>query len=176
MLKDDKQTETISVRLNKKLLDKFRTFAKEDNVSLNSFISQWLTHVVEWDIVAAKAGWVPFPKRNLMAILNELDEEKIIQVATNVGKTIPREVLLTMRGRYGLEEWLSVLKYRAKAAGFSFNQIQYDNTFQVVVKHDMGEKWSLWFKTFYGTVFTDLGHNVEFDITENTTSYKITEK
>jgi len=34
--------------------------------------------------------------------------------------------------------------------------------------HDMGEKWSVFFKSYYETVFNDLGAKVSIDFTENT--------
>ena len=41
------------------------------------------------------------------------------------------------------------------------------------MQHDMGENWSLYFKTYFQNIFHDLGVKAEFDYTDNTLVIKI---
>ena len=41
------------------------------------------------------------------------------------------------------------------------------------MQHDMGENWSIYFKTFYENVFDDLGVKAEFDYTDKSLIIKL---
>lgn len=178
MLDDYKieKTETITARIGKKTLDKLRSYAKSESTTINSAINQLLSHSVDWDIVAAKTGWVPIPKDILIAYFEKLDDKVIIEVAESCGRNVPKDMLLAMRGKFDLNEWISILRSRAKAAGFHFSEIIEDDFVKFVMKHDMGIKWSIYFQTYYQSAFKALGCTVECSITNNTVSYKINKK
>lgn len=170
------KTETLTTRVKKQTLDKLRLYAKAENTTLNSAINQLLSHSVDWDVIAAKTGWIPIPKDVLIAYLDRLDEKTVMEVADECGKHVPRDLLLAMRGKYDAKEWISVLRSRAKAAGFHYTEIIEDDHVKFVMKHDMGMKWSIHFQTHYDSAFKLLGVDAEFSITNNTISYKISRK
>lgn len=170
------KTETITARISKKTLDKLRSYAKAESTTLNSVINQLLSHAVDWDIVASKTGWVPIPKDILISYFEKLDDKTIMEVADISGANVPRDLLLAMRGKFDVKEWVSILRSRAKAAGFHFSEIVEEDHVKFVMKHDMGTKWSIYFQTYYDSAFKTLGCDVEFSMTNNTISYKIDKK
>ncbi|HET8719685.1 MAG TPA: hypothetical protein VFM64_01675 [Candidatus Nitrosotenuis sp.] len=174
-LKNEK-TETITARISKKTLDKIRSYAKSESTTINSAINQLLSHAVDWDIVAAKTGWVPIPRDILIAYFEKLDDKVIMEVAESNGKNVPKDMLLAMRGKFDIKEWISILRSRAKAAGFHFSEIVEDEYVKFVMKHDMGLKWSIYFQTYYDTAFKTLGCSAECSVTNNTVSYNINKK
>lgn len=175
MIGNDK-SETLTARVKKQTLDKIRSYAKTENTSLNSAINQLLSHAVDWDIVASKTGWIPIPKDVLMAYFEKLDEKTIIDVADASGKTVPRDFLLAMTGKYNVRELVNVLRSRAKAAGFHYNEIVEDDHIKFVMKHDMGMKWSIYFQSYYDSAFKGLGCDLKFSITHNTISFTMSKK
>jgi len=172
----NEKSETITARINKRTIKKIRVYAKAENTTINSTINQLLSHAVDWDIVAAKTGWIPIPKEILVAFLEKLDDSIIIEVAEECAKHIPKDLLLAMRGKVNAKEWISILRSRAKAAGFHFNEIEEEDYIKFVMKHDMGMKWSTYFLTYYNESFRVLGCDIDCDITNNTISYKINKK
>lgn len=170
------KTETITARISKRTLDKLRSYAKSENTTINSAINQLLSHAVDWDIVAAKTGWVPIPKDILMSYFEKLDDKTIMEVADASGKNVPKDMLLAMRGKLDVKEWISILRSRAKASGFHFSEIVEDDYVKFVMKHDMGMKWSVYFQTYYMSAFEALGCNIDCNLTNNTISYKISKK
>lgn len=170
------RTETITVRIGKQTLDKLRSYAKSESTTLNSAINQLLSHAVDWDVVASKTGWVPIPKDILISCFDKLDDKTIMEMADLSGANVPRDLLLAMRGKFDIKEWVSILRSRAKAAGFHFSEIMENDHVKFVMKHDMGSKWSVYFQTYYDSAFKTLGCNVEFSITNNTISYKLARK
>jgi len=99
-----------------------------------------------------------------------------MEVAEMSGKNVPKDLLLAMRGKFDVKEWISILRSRAKAAGFHFNEIVEDDSVSFVMKHDMGTKWSIYFQTYYDSAFTALGCTAECSVTNNTVSYKLGRK
>ena len=87
------KTETLTTRVKKQTLDKLRLYAKAENTTLNSAINQLLSHSVDWDVIAAKTGWIPIPKDVLIAYLDRLDEKTVMEVADECGKHVPRDLL-----------------------------------------------------------------------------------
>ena len=172
----NEKTETITARITKKTLDKLRSYAKSESTTINSAINQLLSHAVDWDVVAAKTGWVPIPKDILISYFEKLDDKTIMEVAESSGKTVPKDMLLAMRGKFDVKEWISILRSRAKAAGFHFSEIVEDDFVKFVMKHDMGMKWSIYFQTYYDSAFKTLGCTIDCSLTNNTISYKINKK
>jgi len=173
--KNDK-TETITARINKNTLNKIRSYAKSENTTINSTINQLLSHAVDWDIVASKTGWIPIPKDILIAFFDKLEDSIIMNVAEESGKHISKDLVLAMRGKVDVKEWISILRSRAKASGFHFSEMEEDDHFKFVMKHDMGRKWSIYFLTYYNSSFKVLNCDIDCEITNNTISYKISKK
>lgn len=170
------KTETITARVNKVTLNKIRSYAKSESTTINSAINQLLSHAVDWDVVASKTGWVPVPKEILIAYFNKLNDSTIIDVAEASGEHVSNDLLLAMRGNVSVDEWISILRSRAKAAGFHFTEIDEEDHVKFIMKHDMGMKWSIYFSTYYTSSFKTLGRNIECSLTENTISYAINKK
>lgn len=164
----DPKNQSITLRINSNVLEKIRRHAEYESTTLNATANQLFTHAVDWTIPAARAGWVPIPKKILMAIVDNLDEDTLQAVATEVGKTVPKDMLLIMRGNIGVNQWVSVLRSRARAAGFSYQEEVTTDAIKTVTKHDMGMKWSIWFKAFYQSYFEELGCAVKFSATDST--------
>jgi hypothetical protein len=111
-----------------------------------------------------------------MAYFDKLDDNTIIEVADLAGQHVPKDMLLAMRGKVDVEGWISILRSRAKAAGFHFSEIVEDDYVKFVMKHDMGLKWSTYFQTYYDSAFKALGASVNCSISNNAISYAIDKK
>ncbi len=174
---DDKSTnESVSIRIDKKVLDKLRKHAKKEGTSLNSAISTLLGFDVAWTIPASKACWIPIPKDTLKAIMDKLDDTEIEDIATNQAKNSIRDLVYAMTGNYTVKNLLNVISLRSKAAGFNHQEIEEGEEIHFVMHHDMGIKWSLYFKILYEIVLYDLGCKAKFGLTENTITYTIHKK
>lgn len=170
------KNKTVTFRIDKEVLDKIKSHATFERITLNALVNQLLTHAVDWDLVAAKSGWVPISKELLIAWFDRLDDKVIQSIAEEKGRMISRDMLYAMKGKYDIWQWISVLRGRAKAAGFSFTQLEDKNDLKFIMRHDMGLKWSKHFKAFYESAFKELGCTVKFDLTENTIVYKLDKK
>lgn len=129
----------------------------ENEVSKDKFEEK--QRLEKWQVGMLKAG--------LIEIIKSLDNEAISKVAKKVADSGAKEISLYMRGKYGIEEWISITRDRARMSGFSLKEHRGKDKTRLVMHHDMGENWSVFFKTYYETVFNDLGAKVSIDFTEN---------
>ncbi len=168
-----KQTESVSLRLDSNTWNKIKVFAKKQKLSPNALVSQILDSHVEWEINAVAAGWAVMPKPFLIELFKLVEKDKVQKTIANLSVRMAKDMNLYMRGRHDVDAWLSILKARAQRSGFNLTEYEDDRTHEIVMQHDMGENWSLYFKTFYENVFHDLGAKTEFDYTDNTLVIKI---
>ena len=89
------------------------------------------------------------------------------KIAKETAESGSKEIALYMRGKYGIAEWISIIKDRAKMSGFKIKEYKDDDKIKLVLYHDMGENWSVFFSTYHETVFDELGVAVKSDYTEN---------
>lgn len=160
-------TEHASFRINSPTLNNLKKISKEQKLSLNTYVNQIFDSHINWDLHAPEVGWVVMLKSALKEIIKNIDEESLKSAAKNAAESGAKEIALSMRGKYDIEGWLSILKDRARSSGFSIKEYSDDGTIRLILHHDMGEKWSIFFETYYNTVFDDLGSNVKSDHTEN---------
>ena len=166
-MKKKNVTEHASFRINKKTLESLKNISREEQLSLNTYVNQIFDSHISWDLFAHEVGWVVMLKSALKEIVKSVDSETLIQISRNTAESGSKEIALSMRGKYGIDEWISILKNRAKSSGFSIKEYSDDGTVKLVMYHDMGEKWSMFFETYYNTIFSDLGANIKSEHTEN---------
>lgn len=168
--------QTITFRIDSHVYEKLKKHANFERVTLNTTVNQLLSHAVNWDVVAAKAGWVPVEGPVLKSILDSLDEDEIIRIAKMAGDSIARDMSLSMMGSFTVSNWVNILNLRSTSAGFGFSQIDDGESIKFIMKHDMGTKFSLHWKAFYEYGFKRLGCPVTLEYTENTVVYRIPRK
>lgn len=163
-------TRSFTIRLDTKILKNLKSYAKKENSSTNSVINQLLTQAVDWDISAARAGWVPVPKSILVEVLNRLSDEELNNISKKQVKTVLHDMLLTMRSGDTVADWISIIRSRAKASNFHYTEIDETNYIQIVLRHDLGQKFSCYLKAFQKNAFNELGCKVRTKHTSNTLS------
>ena len=169
-------TEHASFRINTPTLENLKKISREQKISLNTYVNQIFNSHLSWDLYAPEVGWVVMLKSALQEIIKNLDKETIKNIAKNSAESNAKEISLSMRGKYNISEWISILKDRAKSSGFSIKEYDGDGTIRLIMHHEMGEGWSTFFETYYHTVFFDLGSNIKSDHTENSILLEIEAK
>jgi hypothetical protein len=101
--------------------------------------------------------------------LDGVDIDKISKIMSKLSKPMSKH----MKGKHNLHTWLSMIRGRCERSGFNLTEFRQGDNIELVMQHDMGEKWSIYFKAFYESVFYDLGVKTSFDYTENTIVIKL---
>lgn len=85
--------QTVTFRIDSHVYEKLKKHANFESVTLNTAVNQLLSHAVNWDVVASKAGWVPIEGPILRT---SLDENEIARIAKMAGDSIARDMSLSM--------------------------------------------------------------------------------
>ncbi|MGI0018487.1 MAG: hypothetical protein ACREA1_07245 [Nitrosotalea sp.] len=168
-----KQTESVSLRLDKNTWNKLKVVASKQKLSPNALVSQILDSHLEWELTAAAAGWVVMPKPFLIELFKVVDSDTIEKVTTKLSSRMAKDISLYMRGKHDLNSWLSVIRVRCARSAFNLTEYEDEAKHEMIMQHDMGENWSLYFKTYFQNILHDVGAKAEFDYTDNTLVIKI---
>ena len=157
----------MTFRLESKALNKLKTKAKEERVSLNTLVNQIITGYAEWDLTAISAGWMVVPRPVMKKVFGNLSEDQVRNIGKETFAEI-KDIVLFMTNKNDLGGFFSVLRLRAKKSGFQIKELENDAETTFIIQHDLGMNWSVFSKTFYENWLHSIGKNVEFELTDNT--------
>jgi hypothetical protein len=169
------QTETITLRLEKKILTRLRRESEQNQTSLNTLANQIFRQHIDWHSKASKAGYVPLQKPVIIKLLDRLSEEDVIRAAEDVSKDMFKDVLLLLRDENDLVSTLNVIETWVRVSGFPY-KLEVDEEKEVysyVIQHDMGKKFSLLLATRARVILERLGKQGSFVVTDNTIVLKV---
>jgi hypothetical protein len=161
-------SDSVTFRLNSLVLDKLSKRADLQKTSLNVLVNQILQNYVEWDTDSIKAGWIPTQKTILTKLIETLDEKSISDIAKQSAKTCGKDSILYMYGKYNFENLLVNIHASAQRSGFNIKEYGENNNREIVIQHDLGWKWSIFFKSYYQEIFHEIDQHVLFDYTATT--------
>ena len=187
-----KSTRSVSFRLDSKVIDEMQREANQNEISLNVLVNQTLKKYTEWGRYENKIGMMPVPKLMLSSLIDRAIEiatkngilndttidpyrDQIIKEAASTAYNLMKDAVLFMRKDYNLWTVLSVLQEYMKVSGInSDHQIESGRKHVFVIKHELGENWSLFTKELLTQIFESLAQvRAEFRTTPNTTTAEV---
>lgn len=168
-----RSSKTITFRINSQILAKLKDHAVHDKSTLNALVNRLLLQAVNWNLTAAKSDWVPAERGVVKTILGSLGDEEIVKIAQMTGRTLPRDICLSMGMDYEVENWLEIISLSSAVSGFDLTTMSRKKEHVFVLRHDMGKKFSLHLKSFYEQAFWNLGCDASFEESENTLVFRI---
>jgi hypothetical protein len=160
--------KTTSFRIDPQTLEKLYEAAGQDAVSVNTLVNKVLFDYVDWDRIALKAGWVLFKQEILKLFIENLSEKEITKFAIQSAKAVMKDTLLAITGKIDLNSWLFVTKHRSEKSNFVYKEFRRDKRIEIVITHGMGQKWSLFHKTYYLHMLKQIGIHATADHTAKT--------
>jgi len=167
-----KSSESITFRLESRILAKLREEALQKDISINTLVSQTLKQHTDWQSNASRAGFVVTRKSFLHQVMEKLSDEDISSISKKVSAKETKDFVLLLRNEYNIYSFLSVLESWIRASGYPFRHENTDSIHSYVIRHDMGKKMSLCLAELYRNVFEEFGlRTAHFDLTDNTLSF-----
>ncbi len=172
--KPPKKTESITLRVEKNILDELRDEAEHKMESLNTMANQVLKSYVTWHKPAAKAGNHYVPKTLLTDIFETMTEEQIAQIAENWVKKYSKDVMVMINKEHNLESFLDGFRVWLDLSGFQYTQHQVSGFESYVIRFDMGKKFNFFMgKYLQFLVVEDLrAKDVHLEITDYTVMFR----
>lgn len=158
-------TTTVSFRVNAETASELERFAKQEHITTSSLLTQIVVSYLEWDSIASKAGMIPVQKDAIQLLIETKTDDELEKIADVLADRF-LGTLLMITGELTLDAFLRVTKVRSKKSDFTFKQYS-NGRIQVVVRHGMGRKWSVFFSTFSKIVVNRLGYAGELEIADD---------
>jgi hypothetical protein len=184
------KTRSITFRLNSSILEGLQREADQKEISLNVLINQILKRYSDWDRYENKIGMMPVPKMMLKTLIDKAIitannggikdvqpyRDEIVRDAAKIAFGLMKESVLFMKKNYNLWTVLAVLEEYMKVSGINSDlRIDGGGRHVFIIKHEMGEHWSLFAKELLRLIFENLAKvKAEISITPNTTRAEVT--
>jgi hypothetical protein len=158
--------KSISLRLPSTSLDKLKAEAKIEGLNLNMLVNHILAEYLQWDRTASKAGWVVVLANVLKGLMNELDEKTLYKIAIATADST-KDVRLMMTGDDTIDGFFSILRNRLRKSGIDYLESSEKGMIKFIIHHNMGKKWSFFYKTQHERMLENLGRQATLDFTDN---------
>lgn len=155
-----KKMQPITFRVDNELLEIIRKQAENEKITLNNIINRILKRNVEWYLYEPKISLMPLPKLFLEKLFEKRSEDEIIKLASDVGKNIILDMYLFMNKKF---DWILFLRWfeiRMKNSPIKIDHITFNSKKIFIMKHDLGEKWSLYHKTIFELISKENNINI----------------
>ena len=174
MNKRKRQTESLTLRIDKEMLDDLRKESEQRTVSLNTLTNQIIKSYIKWYSPAQRAGIMFVPKCLLIPIIDNLAEYQIERLAEQFRKSGYEETLLMMSKEYSLPVILDLFDSWLNVSNMQFDRESSENSLKYIINHGMGKKWSLFLEKVFWYMVKDLElTGARFDVTDGTVTIKI---
>ena len=165
-----KKSVVRSIRITKELDDVIRQDAEDAGVSSNALIASVLAKYAEWDRLADRFGFVTMARGGFRALLEEIEDERLLDLAENFAPSLSREVALHFFKKVNFETYYRLLMgvFRYGHLGEYYVEMGKDGD-TLTIHHDLGRKWSLLLSRAIGQSFEAIANlSPEASIEEST--------
>jgi hypothetical protein len=157
----NRKTTTITLRIDTDIMQSLYNKAGQDDISLNTLVNQVLKRYVEWNMYEAKAGMIPLPQPVAKELFQRLSREDIIKMAKDVAKNAVYDIALFMKGGkmdpdLFVSWFLSRMKNCSEITETNVGEESSESPHTYIIKHDLGENWSLYHKALLESIFNDM--------------------
>ena len=164
MTKNKVHTESLTIRVDKQILDELRRESDQKLESPNTLINQVLKQYVKWHAYAPKAGIFYMSRTLLSSILDELSNEDIVKISERDVKDNFNDFFFMFQNEYNIENVLELLDYYARASGLNYKHRIEGTSHFIIIQLDMGQKTTLLLVTTLKNVFDRIAKVPNYDI------------
>jgi predicted DNA-binding ribbon-helix-helix protein len=165
--------ETTTFRLNERIMDNIRTEAENRTISINTLVNHILKRFVEWDKLEPISEMIHIAKPVVIELFNKKSNEEVISLAKSVGKNAISNAVLFMKGERDLYTFLSWLDTEMNNHSLKIRHTIEGNTHTYIMKHGMGEKVSLYYRTIIESIFNDyMRQSIDTNISDELLAFK----
>ncbi|MDW0152470.1 MAG: hypothetical protein QOK85_07145 [Nitrososphaeraceae archaeon] len=174
MNKRKRPTESLTLRIDKEMLDELRIESEKKMVSINTLANQIIKSYIKWYSPAQRAGIMFIPKCLLIPIIDNFAEYQMERLAEQFRESGYGETLLMMSEEYSLPVILELFDSWLNVSNLQFDRESSEGSLTYIINHGVGKKWSLFLEKVFWYMVNDLGiTGARFDVTESTVTIKI---
>lgn len=168
------ESESITFRIEKSILDELRSEADQKMESVNTLVNQIIKSYIQWHKPAKKAGLGYFSKVLLAKSMSYLTDEQVIQMTEEFYNHHLRDIMHMLKTSNTFSSFMNGLRSWLDSSGYNFRYDRFNGMDIYVIQFDLGRKFSLYFKTQMQLAFGQFKiKNAETEMTDNTVILKI---
>lgn len=145
----DRRTESITLRVEKRVLNKLREEADRTLKSVNVLGNQVFKFYVNWHSVAVDAGFIYVDRRNFSRIIEKLTESEIDQVLDDYFEKEFAGRITMIAGSTEMEQFLKAMEGWLLGSGFHYRHITNNEVETYVIQHNMGNKAGYYLESYF---------------------------
>jgi hypothetical protein len=146
------KTRTTTYRVPEKILQELESESSSKKISQNVLVNQILEKYIRWDGFIEKIGMVHVPKEILQKLGDEMDAKEINTIVDTLKSVIKNDVMY-IKGRYEQKPCLETLEYYVRATGMNSDHRVEGPLHHFIIQHDLGMKWSLFVQQMLSEIF-----------------------
>lgn len=154
-------TTNTAIRIPSDIYKKISTQADQENKTVSSIINEVLRKYVTWDQFVSDIGFVFLQKPFVRSIFEHVSDEDIIRAAKTSCYTGMRDAISFIHGRNDVDAIIDVIKLWLSASKFTNTIINSENSVEIRIQHNLGQKCSLYMGTLLTKLFADLNMKPE---------------
>ncbi len=168
MKSNTKKTVLRTIRITEDLDTLLNKDARTKRVNVNTLISSILTKYSEWDRYSERFGVVSLRQDIIKMLIESIEDDKLVQVAKQIGRRVPRELILFLFKKITVEIYLEYLSRLCRYGGYGHYELETDGKdYVITILHNMGIKWSIYLSNAIETgLWATLGAFPKFETTE----------
>lgn len=172
-----RRTETITFRLPSALIDELRHDAKLEGLSLNSYASKIFSNHILWERYERKVGLLPMTEAFLKETLDQLSDEKVVNLAQRLEKQKFTNIVAFMKDNNpSIADFVELIRTWLNVSWMQQNIEVHNGAYQLKIQHNLGAKWSLYVKTLIAELAQDvLGKKASVKTMGETISFSFSE-
>jgi hypothetical protein len=175
---DSRKTVLKTMRIPSYINSLLEKDADSKGVSVNALISMIMTKYAEWDRYVERFGSITIKLQAFREMLEEIEEDKLADIARRSGSRFPKEFVLFRFKRANLDTYLEALKLLCKYKGYARYELESDESgYTVILVHDLGEKWSNFLRhVVEGGMRSITGIVPKFEVSQDSLIVRITSR
>lgn len=160
--------ETVTFRLNENVMNGIRTEAENRTNSVNNFANHILKRFTDWDKFESLAGMIHINRPVVIEIFNKKSSEEIVNLAKFTAKDAIYNTILFTHGKKDLNTFLLWIENEMNKHSFTVRHVMEESIHKYIIRHEMGYKFSLYYKTIIEEIFHDhlKEKNIEFTLSD----------
>ncbi len=152
----EKKSTVATFRIPDALMEKLRSEAASERISLNVLVNQVLDRHTEWDVYAEKLGMISMGKSIYKALLESADEHLLMEKGKLAGLKL-RDFLIFKYKRADVESFLNLIYNMKRQFGIGEIEISRQaSSVMLVLHHDFGRSHSIFFASIADTAIQSL--------------------
>jgi hypothetical protein len=168
------RTISKSFRIDEAASDAVEKEASTLNVSANTLVNQILKQFADYDRFARRINTVKVSGSVFRSLLEQIESDKIIEVAKTAGSSIPQAFAISKSGKVGTDSLLDYVRSSAMYAHlFEFNEAVDGQKRLVTLVHDFGLNWSIFLVHYVTAMFQQIGISPKLEMSDRSVTFTL---